>query len=70
MAAEGQCDKTMSVMKVCMEQRSGSKFLHADKIAPTNIHGYLPNIYEDQRVYVGTGGSSWCISAITPSEQL
>ena len=54
MAAEGQPDKTASYMKVPMKQRCATEFLHAEKIAPTAIHGCLLNVYEDQTVDMST----------------
>jgi len=37
-AAEGQSDKVASDMEVCMKQRRGSEFLHAEKMAPIDIY--------------------------------
>jgi len=37
-----------------LEQRWGIKFLHAEKIAPTDVHQHLLNIYGDQTVDVST----------------
>ena len=48
MAAEGQSDKMVSAMEVCMRQRCGIEFLHAEKIALTDIHQCLLNVYGDQ----------------------
>jgi len=49
MTAEGQSD-----MEVCMKQRCVIEFLHAEKIAPNDIHRRLLNIYGDQTVHVST----------------
>jgi len=38
MAAKGQSDRMESRVEVQMKQRGGTKFLHADKMAPTDIH--------------------------------
>ena len=38
MPAEGQSDRMTSDTEVRMKQRSGIKFLYAEKIAPTDIH--------------------------------
>ena len=38
MAAEGQADRMASDMEVLVEQRCVTEFLHAEKIAPTDIH--------------------------------
>ena len=38
MAAEGQSDRMVSNMEVCMEQRCFTEFLHVEKMAPTDIH--------------------------------
>jgi len=48
MAAEGQSDRTASDRKACMNQRCGTEFLCAEKIAPTDIHGCLLNVSGDQ----------------------
>jgi len=37
MAAEGQSDKMVSNMEVCMKQRGGTEFLYVDKILPIDI---------------------------------
>ena len=50
MAAEGQSDKMASDMEVQMKQRCVTEFLHAEKMAPIDIHRHLLNIYEDQTV--------------------
>jgi len=50
MAAEGQSDKMASDMEAWMEQRCVTEFLHAEKMAPIDIHGHLLNIYGDQTV--------------------
>ena len=39
-----------------MNQRCVIEFLHAEKIAPTDIHRCLRNVYGDQSVDVGTIG--------------
>jgi len=44
MAAEGQSDKMVSDMEVCMKQRCVIEFLHAEKIAPTDIDQSLLNV--------------------------
>ena len=54
MTAEGQSDKLASDMEVCMKQRCVIEFLHAEKIAPNDIHRRLLNIYGDQTVHVST----------------
>ena len=51
MAAEGQSDKMVSDMEVRMKQRCVIKFLHAEKIAPSDIHQHLLNMYGNQPVY-------------------
>ena len=43
-AAEGQPDKMMSDMEVLMKQRCVTEFLHAEKVAPTDIHRCWLNI--------------------------
>jgi len=54
MTAEGQSDKMASDMEVRMKQRCVTEFLHAEKIAPNDIHRCLLNIYGDQTVDVST----------------
>ena len=54
MTAEGQSDKMVSDMEVCMKQRYVIEFLHAEKMAPNDIHQRLLNIYGDQTVDVST----------------
>jgi len=41
MTAEGQCDKMASDMEVRMKRRCVTEFLHAEKIAPNDIHRRL-----------------------------
>ena len=62
MAAKGQSEKMVSDMEVYMEQRCVTEFLHAEKIAPTDIHWYLLSVDGDQTVAVST--ASWCVSAV------
>ena len=50
MATEGQNDK----MEVRMKQRCVTEFLHAEKLAPTDIHQCLLNVSGDQTVDVST----------------
>jgi len=38
MTAEGHSDRIVYDMKVCMEQSCVTEFLHAEKMAPTDIH--------------------------------
>ena len=52
LTAEGQSYKMMSDMEVPMKQRHVTEFLHAEKMAPIDIHGCLLNIYGDQTVNV------------------
>jgi len=54
MTAEGQSDKMASDMEVRMKQRYVIEFLHAEKIAPNDIHRRLLNVYGDQTVDVST----------------
>ena len=49
------------------KQRCVTKFLHAEKMAPTDIHRYLLSISRDQPVDVSTmrqWDSGWCVSAV------
>ena len=54
MAAEGQLDKIVSDMELFMKLRCGTEFLHAQKMAPTDIHKCLLNVYGDQMVNMST----------------
>ena len=38
MAAEGQSGTMVSDMEVCLKQKRVTEFLHAEKMAPTDIH--------------------------------
>ena len=50
MAAEGQSDRMVTDMEVQMKQRSGTEFFHEKKMAATDIHQCLLNIYGDHPV--------------------
>ena len=54
MAAEGQSGRMAPDVEVHMKQRCGTEFLHAEKMAATDIHQHLLNISGDQTVDVGT----------------
>ena len=54
MAAEGQSNRMASDMEACMKQRCVIEFLHAEIIAPIDIHQQLLTVYEDQTVDVST----------------
>ena len=54
MTAEGQSDKMASDMEVRMKQSCVIEFLHAEKIAPNDIHRRLLTVYGDQTVDVST----------------
>ena len=54
MTAEGQSDKMASYVEVLMKQMCVIEFLHAEKIAPNDIHRRLLNVYGDQTVDVST----------------
>ena len=60
MAAEGQSDKMASDKEVHMKQRCVIKFLHEEKIAPTDIHQCLLNVSGDETVNVSTV-SRWVV---------
>ena len=53
-ATEAQSDQTLSDMEVCLKQMSIIKYLHVEKIAPTDTYGCLLNISGDQTVDVRT----------------
>jgi len=52
MAAEGQPDKIVSDKEMHMKQRYVTEFIPVEKMAPTDIHWCLLNIYGDQTVNV------------------
>ena len=54
MAAEGQSDKMASDMGVLMKQRYVIEFLFMEKMAPTDIHQCLLDVYRDQTMDVST----------------
>jgi len=54
MTAEGHSDKMASDMEVRTKQKCVIEFLHAEKIAPNDIHRHLLNVYGDQTVDVST----------------
>ena len=54
MATEQQSDKTASDMEEDIKQRCVIKFLHAENIAPIDIHWCLLIIYGDQTADVRT----------------
>ena len=65
MAAEGQSDRMVSDIEVRMQQNGVIGSLHADKMAPIDIHQCLLNIYGDQAVDVSTvGWDGWYVSAV------
>ena len=54
MAAEGQSDKRVSDMEMHMKQRCVIEFLPEEKMAHSDIHRCLLNVYGDQNVDVST----------------
>jgi len=54
MAAEGQSDTMVSAIEVRMKERCGIEFLHVEKMAPTDIHRHLLNVFGGQRVNMST----------------
>ena len=54
MTEEEQCDKMAADMEVLIKQRCVIEFLHAEKIAPNDIHRRLLKVYGDQTVDVST----------------
>jgi len=64
MAAEGHSDRMSSDVEEQMKQRCVNEFLHAEKMAPTDIRQCLLNVFGDQSVDVTWGGSGLCIPAV------
>ena len=54
MAAEGQSDRMASDVEVHMKQSCGIECLRVEKMAPTDIHQCLLNVYGDQTENVST----------------
>jgi len=54
MTEEGQSDKMASEMEVRMKQMCVIELLHAEEIAPNDIHRSLLKVYGDQTVAVCT----------------
>lgn len=48
----GQSDKMASETEVCMKHKCITELLHVEKMAPTDIHQWLLNIYGDQTMKV------------------
>ena len=53
-ATEEQSDRIASDMELCMKQRCVMEFLHAEEMAPIDIHWCLLNVSGDQTVDVST----------------
>ena len=69
MSAEGQFDTMVSDMEACMEQSCVIEFLRMEKMAPTDIHWCLLNVYGDQTVDVSAARDGRCVSvAVTWNE--
>ena len=52
MIAEGQSDRMVSDVEVCVKQSCVIEFLHVETVAPTDFHRLLLNVYGDQTVDV------------------
>jgi len=63
-AAKGQSDKMTPDREVYIKQSCGSEFLHMEKMAPTDIHCHMLNVYGEQTVDVSTVRNGWCVSAL------
>jgi len=61
LAAEGQSNKMASDVETYMKQRCRTAFLHMEKIAYTDIHWHLLNVYG---WILAQWGSGCCISAV------
>lgn len=58
-----ESDKMVLDMEVLIKQRAATIFLHAEKLALTDIYQHLLNVYRDQLVDVSTVRCGWCASA-------
>lgn len=67
---QGSLTKWHLMVEVQMNQRCGNESLHAEKIAPTDIHLHLLNVRRDQTVDVFTVRDGWCISAGVTADYL
>ena len=54
MTAEGQSDRMASAMEASMKQKCVLELLHAEKVAPVDIHQHLLNVYGGQIVEMST----------------
>jgi len=62
MTAEGQPNKVVPDMKVCMKQRYVTEFLYAEKMVPTDVHWCMLNIYGGFYLYKsGCEHSEWWV---------
>ena len=50
----------VSDMEVHMKPKAVTEFLQVEKMAPTDIHWHLPNVYGYQRVDMSTA-RQWCV---------
>ena len=50
MAAEGQSYRMTSDIEMWMKEMCVTEFLHAEKMAPIDIHRHFLNVYGDQTV--------------------
>jgi len=66
MAAEGQPDKLVSDVEVCVTESCVTEFLHVKKIAPIDIYPPFLNRYLDQTVYVST--VRWWVMCFSSSD--
>ena len=64
MAAEGHSDRMAPDMEVRVEQSGGTEFLHAEKMAPTDIHQRLWTFMETEQWVWAQRGCGWCTSAV------
>ncbi|MEQ5179387.1 hypothetical protein [Proteus genomosp. 6] len=58
MVAEGQSDRMVSDMEVCMKQSCVTEFLHVEKMAPIDIH-WRPNSGCEHSKAVGVAFQQW-----------
>ena len=64
MAAEGQSDKLVSDTELHIGQRCGTEFLHAEKIAPSDIVNTCWMFMETKQWMWAQWGCEWCISPV------
>jgi len=64
MAAEGQSDKMLLDLGVCMKKRYITEFLYVEKIVSTDFQRPWRMIMKTKQRLLAQWDSGWCISAV------